>query len=78
VDTSEGILQTLRDAAQLVADGKLDRSRATAIGYILAGATQALKLHGTEERLRRIERRLRLHENPLEDDDWEVEDAEPN
>jgi hypothetical protein len=78
VDTSEGILQTLRDAAQLVADGKLDRPRATGIGYLLSTATQALKVHTTEERLLRIERRLRLHENPLEDDDQEAEDAEPN
>jgi hypothetical protein len=78
VDTSGGILQTLRDAGQLLVDGKIDRSRATAIGYILAGATQALKLHGTEERLRRIEKRLRLRENPLEEDDQEAEDAQPN
>jgi hypothetical protein len=76
VDTSEGILQTLRAAAQLVAGGKLDRSRATGIGYQLSRATQALKVHTTEERLRRIEKRLRLNENPLEEDDEEAEDAD--
>jgi hypothetical protein len=76
VNTSEGVLETLRAAAQLVADGKLDRSRATGIGYLLSTATQALKVHTTEERLRRIERRLRLNENPLEGDDEEAENAD--
>jgi hypothetical protein len=71
VDTSEGILKTLKAAAQLVADGRLDRSRATGIGYLLSTATQALKVHTTEERLRRIEKRLRVNENPLEEDDAE-------
>jgi hypothetical protein len=76
VDSSEGILRTLRDAAQLVADGKLDRSRATGIGYLLSTATQALKVHTTEERLRRIEKRLQLNQNPLEEDDQEAEGAD--
>jgi hypothetical protein len=76
VNTSEGVLETLRAAAQLVADGKLDRSRATGIGYLLSTATQALNVHTTEERLRRIERRLRLNENPLEGDDEEAENAD--
>jgi hypothetical protein len=75
--SGEGILSTLQGTAEALARGSIDRSRANALAYISSAAVQARKHLDYEERLRRIERRLKLHENPLEDDDLEVDDAEP-
>jgi hypothetical protein len=60
VSSADAILTSLRDVAQAVADGRLDRSRASSLVYALTTATQARRVLHTEERLRKIERRLNL------------------
>jgi hypothetical protein len=75
--SGEGILSTLQRTAEALARGSIDRSRANALAYISTAATNARKHLDYENRLRRIEKRLRLRENPLEEDDPEAEDDEP-
>jgi hypothetical protein len=78
VSSAEAILTSLKGVAQAVLDGRLDRARAGGAVYALQAAVAARKYLAHETRLRRIEKRLRLNENPLENDDEEAEDAEPN
>jgi hypothetical protein len=71
VDTSsaEGILRSLEAVGMALARGDLDRGRANSISYILATAVQARKVLDYENRLRRVEKRLGLRQDPLGDDD---------
>src|SRR5437867_697911 len=62
--SAHGILDTAQKVGQALLQGKVDRSRANALSYILATAIQARKVLDYEERLRRIERRLDLRKQP--------------
>ena len=77
VDTSsaEGILRSLEAVGTALARGDLDRSRANSISYILATAVQARKVLDYEHRLKRVEKRLGLKVNPLEE--TEDDDGQP-
>ena len=62
LDSPEGVLSTLTATAEAIAAGRLDRSRANAIGYLAATAVQAQKLVSHERRIRKLEERLGLRE----------------
>ncbi len=67
--SAEGILGTLQRVAEAVAAGRLDPRRASNLGYLLTTATAARKVAAYEERMKRIEDRLGINQNPLEGDD---------
>jgi hypothetical protein len=71
VDTksAEGILRSLEALGNALARGDLDRSRANSISYILATAVQARRVLDYENRLRRVEKRLGLRQDPLGGDE---------
>jgi hypothetical protein len=71
VSSAHAILTSLRDVAQGVLDGRLDRTRAGGAVYALRAAVAALKLHRFEERLHAVERRLNLVEPTLAEEDRE-------
>ena len=62
VSTPEAILESLRAVGQAMADGRTDRSTANSLSYILATATQALKLVSHEKRIKALEIKLGLKE----------------
>ena len=73
--SGSAVLSTLERVAQALAEGKIDKQRATGIGYLATAANQALRIHAMEERLKRIEKRLSLNQSPLEDDEPEKDDV---
>lgn len=71
----DAILDTLQRTARAVVEGRLDRSRANAVGYLAKTAQETIKTLRHEARLLSIERRLNLRPLTLAEEDQEDTDA---
>jgi hypothetical protein len=74
--SAEALLATLERATEALIAGTLDRGRMNAVAYACTSATQVRKQLHLEQRLRVVERRLGLREEPLEDDETEDDHGE--
>jgi len=74
VKSVEGILATLQGVGVALSDGRCDRSIANTFGILCKNAAETHKIVAFTKRLERVERRLGLNKNALddtEDDDYD-------